>query len=197
MKFSLFGTRIYISFLFCATVSLMLALDRTGLIIPTLFAVLIHETGHLFAMWASDCAPKEIRLIPASVQIIEKYGTPSKKQAWIIISGPLANIAIGAALYINFYLNSSRFSAVFALLNAVMAIFNLLPVSGLDGGRLIELLLSLKIGDYAAGRTVNIITIIMAIVLFFIGIMLVIRGNANLSVFIVALYLVMCTVMKR
>lgn len=197
MKFSLFGTRIYVSFLFSATLSLMLATDRTGLMIPTLFAVLIHETGHLFSMWASDCAPKEIRLIPASVQIVEKYGTPLKKQWGIIICGPLANIAVSAAIFINFYLTGSDISLRFALLNLVMAAFNLLPVSGLDGGRLLELFISAKKDIYTAARTVNIITIVLAILLCVVGVTLVIRGNVNLSVFILALYLFMCAIIKR
>ncbi len=197
MKFSLFGTKIYVSFLFSATLSLMLATDRTGLMIPTLFAVLIHETGHLFSMWASDCAPKEIRLIPASVQIVEKYGVPIKKQWGIIICGPLANIAVSVAIFINFYLTGSEISFKFALLNAVMAAFNLLPVSGLDGGRLLELLLSRKTDLYTAARTVNIITIVMSITICVAGVVLVIRGNVNLSVFILALYLFMCAVIKR
>ncbi|MBO4692880.1 MAG: site-2 protease family protein [Clostridia bacterium] len=197
MRFSLFGTKIYVSFLFCATLSLMLATDRTGLVIPTLFAALIHETGHLFAMWAADRAPKEIRLIPASVQIIEKYGSVPKKQVGIIISGPLANIMISAAIFINFYLTGSDVSLRFALLNAVIAAFNLLPVAGLDGGRLLELLLLRKTDSYTANRTVNIITIVMACIIFVLGVFLIKRGDMNISVFIVALYLAICAVIKK
>ena len=69
MKIRFLGTEIYISFLFMALICIMLATDRTGLLMPTLFAVLMHEIGHLFAMWLLDCEPKQIRLIPASVQI--------------------------------------------------------------------------------------------------------------------------------
>ena len=73
MRFSLFGTKIYISFFFCAVFTLMLAFDRTGLILPTFFAVVVHEIGHLFAMWALDCEPKQIKLIPSSVQVVSSF----------------------------------------------------------------------------------------------------------------------------
>lgn len=197
MKVSLFGTKIYISFLFTATLSLMLATDRTGLVVPTLFAVLIHEMGHLIAMWAADCAPLEIRLIPASVQIVEKYGAPTKKQAGIIICGPLANIAVATALFINFHLGGYDISLKFALLNAILAVFNMLPVSGLDGGRLLELILCRHTDLYSALKTVRIVTLVLAVALFFGGVFLILRGDVNISVFIVALYLGICALMKR
>ena len=197
MRFSLFGTKIYVSFLFAATVSFMLATDRTGLVIPTLFSVLIHETGHLFTMWVTDCAPREIRLIPASVQIIEEYSRPQKARAAVSVSGPLANVAVGAALFINAHISGSDTAMRFALINGVVAAFNMLPVSGLDGGRLLLILLCRKKDLYAAMRTVNAITAVLAAAVFLAGIYLIIKGSVNLSVFIVALYLAVCAILKR
>lgn len=197
MRFSLFGTKIYVSFLFTATVSFMLATDRTGLVIPTLFSVLIHETGHLFTMWVTDCAPREIRLIPASVQIIEEYSRPQKARAAVSVSGPLANVAVGAALFINAHISGSDTAMKFALINGVVAAFNMLPVSGLDGGRLLLILLCRKKDLYAAMRTVNAITAVLAAAVFLAGIYLIIKGSVNLSVFIVALYLAVCAILKK
>ena len=197
MRFSLFGTKIYVSFLFTATVSFMLATDRTGLVIPTLFSVLIHETGHLFTMWVTDCAPREIRLIPASVQIIEEYSRPQKARAAVSVSGPLANVAVGAALFINAHISGSDTAMKFALINGVVAAFNMLPVSGLDGGRLLLILLCRKKDLYAAMRTVNVVTAVLAAAVFLAGIYLIIKGSVNLSVFIVALYLAVCAILKR
>ena len=196
MKIKVFGTKIYISFLFAATLSFMIATDRTGLIIPTLFAVLVHETGHLFAMWVNDCAPKEIRLIPASVQIVESYPKSSGLQVWIIACGPLANIAVSAALFINYYLGKSEVSLQFGLLNMILALFNMLPVSGLDGGRIMVIVLSRRKSPYFAVKTVKVLTFVLSLTAFFAGITLAIRGNFNISVFILALYLAICTIIK-
>ena len=73
MRFKLLGTEIYISFLFTAIITLMILFDRTGMAVPTICAVILHETAHLFAMWALDCAPKKVKLIPASVQITTSF----------------------------------------------------------------------------------------------------------------------------
>ena len=51
MKFTFLGTKIYVSFFFTAAITVMLATDRTGYMLPTLFAVIIHEAAHLFVMW--------------------------------------------------------------------------------------------------------------------------------------------------
>lgn len=197
MKIKIFGTKIYVSFLFAATLSLMLATDRTGLLIPTLFAVLIHEAGHLFAMWVSDCAPKEIRLIPACVQIVEGIGGTRAAGIGIILCGPLANTAVAAALFINFYLSRSDVSLRFALLNAVLAAFNMLPVSGLDGGRLIEQIIAKNKDIYTAEKTVRVITVILSSAAFIFGTWLLLQKRVNISVFIVALYLAVCGLIKR
>ena len=196
MKFKLFNTDVYISFLFAATVAFMLATDRTGIMLPTLFAVLLHEAGHLFAMWIGDCAPKEIRLIPASVQIIEGFPRSDALRAGIILSGPLANIAAGGAVFINYCLTGSNISLRFALLNAVMAVFNLLPVSGLDGGRLLCLILCRHKDLYSALRTVKTVSLILAAAVFISGVVLGLRGKLNISVFITALYIALCTIIK-
>ncbi|MBR5922429.1 MAG: site-2 protease family protein [Clostridia bacterium] len=197
MRFSLFGTKIYVSFLFAATVSFMLATDRTGLVIPTLFAVLIHEVGHLFTMYVSDSAPKEIRLIPASVQIIEDYRRPQKSRAVISLSGPLANVAVGSAIYINACFTGSQTAMKFAIINGVVAAFNMLPVSGLDGGRLLLIFLCRKRELYSSMRILSIVTAVLAAAVFLSGVYLIVSGNANLSVFIVALYLAVCAILKR
>ena len=73
MRFKLFGTDIYISFLFASVITLMLLFDKTGLILPLLFAVFMHEIGHLFMMYIRLAAPKRIKLIPASVQITKPF----------------------------------------------------------------------------------------------------------------------------
>ena len=196
MKIKLFGTKIYISFLFSATIALMLATDRTGLIIPMLFAALIHETGHLLAMWAADCAPREIRLILASVQIIEGFPVSDRKSAAIILAGPFGNMAVSAALFINYNLGA-EFSLKFALLNAVLAVFNMLPVSGLDGGRLLLLLIGRHKDLYFAEMIVRLITVAYSVLALVLGVTLLFFGRANISVFIVALYFAVWVIIKR
>lgn len=197
MKFKLFGTEIYVSFLFCAVVCFMLAIDRTGLVIPTLFAVLLHECGHLLAMWAADCQPRAIRLIPTSVQIIRGFSPKKCGELAITVCGPLANLVVFVALFINYKIFGSEQSLIFAILNLAIALFNLLPVSGLDGGTLLEIAISRLTDIYKAESIVRIITAVFAFFAFLLGVYLWVSGTVNISVFIVALYLGVCSLIKK
>ena len=197
MKFKLFGTEIYISFLFCALLCFMLAIDRTGLVIPTLFAVFIHESAHLLAMWAADCQPRTVRLIPASVQIVRGFSPKKCGEAAITICGPLGNIVIFGVLFANYSVFGSEQSLVFATLILVIALFNLLPVSGLDGGTLLTIAISHFTDIYKAESIVRIITAVFAVAVFLLGVYLWVSGTVNISVFIVSLYLAVCSLAKK
>lgn len=196
MKFKIFGTQIYVSFLFSAVIAFMLATDKTGLVIPTLFASLIHEAGHLFAMWVCECQPKSIRLIPASVQITRGFSAKPQGELAVSLCGPMANLVVFAVLIVNYLCFKNISVLSFAILNLVLCIFNLLPVNGLDGGTLLTILLSKNTEPYRAQGIVRIITAVMSAVVFLLGVYLWTCGKLNISVFIVAVYLLMCCMLK-
>lgn len=190
MRFRFFGTEIYISFLFSAVIAFMIATDRTGLVIPTLFSVLLHEVGHLIFMWIFECEPKSIKLVPASISITR--GMSAKKYGDLLISlaGPMVNLIMFCSLYVNFLITKSAFSLDCALINLAFFIFNMLPVSGLDGGIILKIILSKKLKDpLKAERIVRIITLAVGLLVGIIGITLIINGELNISVFIVAIYI--------
>ena len=197
MKIKVLGTEIYISFLFCAVLCIMLLFDRTGLVIPTLFAVFIHETGHLFAMWVTDCQPRAIRLIPTSVQIVRDFSCKKGGEITIAICGPAANLVLFLTLIINYLVFKSEQSLSFAILNLVLAIFNLLPLLGFDGGVILTEGISRFTDIYKAESIVRIVTVIFAFFAFVVGVYLWIYVKLNISVFIVVVYLVVCVLVKK
>lgn len=196
MRFRLFGTEIYLSFLFAALLTIMLATDKTGLVLPTFFAVFMHECGHLFAMWILGCAPKKIKLIPASVQITNAVFTGYKNDFLIAISGPLVNFILFLALYYNYSLFENQFVGYFALINLVLGIFNLLPVKGLDGGTAFLSLLCKFTDINKAEFWVKILSFTIAITVLITALILTIRGKSNITLFIIGAYLIIMSVMK-
>ena len=50
MSFKIFSVKITVSFLFMATLCLMLLSDKTGYALLMILAVIIHEAGHFFVM---------------------------------------------------------------------------------------------------------------------------------------------------
>jgi len=196
MKFKLFGTEIYISFLFSAIITLMLATDRTGLALPTLFAVFMHEAGHLFAMWVLDCTPKSIRLIPASVQITSSVSNRYRNDIAVALIGPLVNLILFGSLYFNYLCFKNKITQIYALINLVVGMFNLLPVTGLDGGTILFSLIAKKCELNRAMLVLRLITAILAVAAFIIAVTLTIRGKINLSLYIVTIYLFIGAIIK-
>lgn len=197
MKLKIFNTEIYVSFLFAAVVAFMLVIDRTGLMIPTIFAVLIHEMGHLFAMWIMECAPKSIRLIPASVQIVRAFSPKPHGETAIALTGPLCNIVTFFTLWLNYLVFGNETVLRFALLNLILGIFNLLPVKGLDGGTLLYGILCRRIEEYRADRVLRTVTMMLAFIALVAGVFLTLNGRFNPSAFILALYLAVSALIKR
>lgn len=193
MKFKLFDTEIYISFLFAATVTIMLLTDKTGYMLPALFAIILHELGHLFMMWLLECAPKRIKLIPASVQITAPFQKRYRNDILVAAAGSSVNILLFLTLYFNYLAFRNEVTLYFALLNLVIGGFNLLPVKGLDGGTILFCILEKYKGPDKAAVTLKIITIILAVALILTAITLTLRGKINISMYIIGIYLfVMC-----
>lgn len=189
MKLKLLGTEIYVSFLFMAMLTLMIACDKTGFVLPTLFAVFIHELGHLFAMWALGISPKRIKLIPTSVQIVSDIASRYTSDIFVSLCGPIANFVLFIALYINFLSFKNEMSLCYGLLNLIIGIFNLFPVKGLDGGRILLSLTAKFFSLNKAELVLKIVTIIIAVAIIIVGILLAIKKELNLSIFIIGIYL--------
>ena len=196
MRFKLFGTEFYISFLFAAVITAMLVFDRTGFILPMFFAVLVHELGHLTAMWVLDCAPKRIRLVPAAVEITAKFGNSGKYEIFIALCGPAINLLLFATLFVNYLAFGNEGYLTVGLINLLIGLFNLLPVTGLDGGTVLFNILCRKAEPSKAALIMRIINFSVALSALVIAVTLCFKGQFNLSFFILALYLAVMSIIK-
>lgn len=173
----------------------MIAFDRTGYILPLLFAVLMHEGGHLAAMWILDCAPKRVRLVPASVEITAKMTASHKNEIAVALCGPLVNIILFITFGLNYLVYKRSLSLICCLINLLIAAFNLLPVRGLDGGTVLFTLISRK-NPEKAGLVMRIINLSLAAVFIVTAVYLCFKGRFNISLFITGLYLIVTGTLK-
>lgn len=198
MRIRIFGTEIYMTFLFFAVVAFLIITDRTGLVLPTFFCVLLHESAHLFAMWLCDCQPKKIRLSPAQIEIVSKMSARKCGDVFVTLAGPLSNLLLCAVLYLNFRLFKNHTVFVFCVLNAVIGTYNLLPVSGLDGGTLFYTAVAkISKSEEIAQKSLFISTLLLATAVSFLAVFLTLKGSIKLSVYIVAVYLFVCALLKK
>lgn len=196
MRFKLFGTEIYVSFFFMVLVTVMLATDKTGFMLPALFAVLVHEMGHLFAMWVSDCEPKKVKLIPASIQITSAVTRRYKTDILVAVCGPAVNIILFFTFYFNYLAFKNETTLYYGLLNLVIGAFNLLPFTGLDGGTILFSILCRKKDIDRASLIMRVITIVSAAVLIALAVILTVKHKLNISLYIIGIYLFIMSLVK-
>ena len=147
-------------------------------------------------MWLLDCSPKTIRLVPASVQITRGLGIRYRNDIIIALAGPAVNLLLFVTLYLNFLAFGNQITLIYALLNLIVAVFNLLPVSGLDGGTVVFSLIARRGDINRAVLAMKIITSVLAAAAFVAAVTLTLRGKVNISLYIISVYLFMSTIIK-
>lgn len=150
-------------------VFVMLASAMTGYFaeLAVLFAIVtVHELGHVFAARAYGWRIREIRLLPfGGVMETEEAGTVSAaEEAVVAAAGPLQNVWMGAAAWLlgRYAGFDADWADYIVKANATIAIFNLLPILPLDGGKLASAWLSSRLPYEAALRWSSWISLVFS-----------------------------------
>ena len=99
-------------------------------------ALIFHEAAHIAALRV--CGARLVSLSPSGIGLRIRYAGASlspRARLAIALSGAAANLALAIA-------SAALGAFFFAAVNLVLAIFNLLPIEGLDGGEALSVILS-------------------------------------------------------
>ena len=99
-------------------------------------------------------------------------------------------------LWFNFLAYKNEPVLVCALINLLVFAFNMLPVTGLDGGTVLFSLLTCKRTPEKAVLIMRIINLSLAAAVLFAAVYLCFHGKVNISLFITALYLIVISIIK-
>ena len=156
-----------------------------GVLTSLLFfaSVVIHELSHSAVAIRAGMPVKSITLFFfGGVAQITREATKPTTELKMAIAGPLASITLAGLYYGIFWISSgfNEYLAVvcwwLALINGVLAVFNMIPGFPLDGGRVFRSIVWLVTGNYMratriatmAGRGVAYLFILGGIVLLFL-----------------------------
>ena len=108
-----------------------------------LVVIFIHELGHFLGMKLFGYHDPKIFFIPGfgAVATAKKSSGNAWHEAIVSLLGPLPGIVIGIIFVLVYYITENRLFYDFAELFLFINLFNLLPISPLDGGRFFETVL--------------------------------------------------------
>jgi stage IV sporulation protein FB len=139
---------------FFVIIMLMSVLTGHFLELLALFTIVfVHEMGHVFAARMYDIKVLSVQMLPfGGVAVMEDAGNlTAGREIVIALAGPLQNLMlIGASLLLHAIgIWDGPFLSYFIQSNLLIALFNLLPILPLDGGKISQALCSLVMPYYA------------------------------------------------
>lgn len=183
MTFKIKTTAVEISFWFAAVITFLLLFMGDSSAVCFVLCVL-HEVGHLTAMLIFGSIPKKIELGFFGMKIVTGSRILSPiKEIVIAAAGPCVNIVLCLILYLSD-------KTQWAMLSLGLAVFNLLPVPMLDGGRIL-------INATDNERLIKNIGVGVSVFLLIVGTAVAVMTKKNFTILIVSLYLLTGTVAVR
>ncbi len=197
ITFSLFNIKFTVSVGFTGLICLMLYIDRSGLILPSITASLIHETGHIFWLFILKAPIEKISLKIGAAEIRGNFLISRKSEILMLFFGPFLNL-MTFALTLLFYPYLKSISLLnFALINLILGILNLLPIFSLDGGTILFLLLGSKLSATVSKIICLIVTFIILFALFVLGILVFLKTKTNPTLILLCIYLLFSILLSK
>jgi Zn-dependent protease/predicted transcriptional regulator len=173
------------------------AVSGVAFIVLLFACVLAHEFGHIAMARRFGIATPDVTLLPiGGVAALERMPEKPREQLLVAIAGPAVNVVIAAILLLWLSLTANvdtlatgmsrvedpnvSLVARLAAANVVLFVFNLVPAFPMDGGRVLNAILAMRMDKNRALQISARIGQVMAFVFGFLGL----ANGAPLLVFI-------------
>lgn len=176
-----------------AIITFIIVTDKTFLSLCAVALVFAHEMGHVVAAKILKTPIHEINFCAMSIDIQKPpnyYQKSFIQKMAIILSGCIFNLFIFIILSGIYMISENKFIILAALQSLAIGAVNILPIESLDGGEAVNLILGRHLNYERAQRISSILSLIFLMCLAFLGIFLIIKSGRNVSVVLLALYLI-------
>ena len=161
------------------------------------FAI-IHELSHMIVGILLKLKPKQLCIMPFGISVtFEDYGYNKileMKKILIALAGPIVNIIIAIVCFLcNIQVDIKE---IIIYSNIAIALFNLIPIYPLDGGRILKGLLRLKLNKEKSDLIINRISNTVVILLTSISSIAVLYLK-NMAIIYILIYIWIITIKEN
>jgi len=157
-----------------------------GLVASLLFfvSIVLHELGHAVVARRHGLRTRSITLfIFGGVAQLEKDPRDGRAEFWMAAAGPVVSLTLAGLFFACATLpflgpSAAAVAGYLALINLILALFNLVPAFPMDGGRLLRGALWGSMGKARATRIASRAGTLFAFLLIFSGVFSLLRGDA-------------------
>ncbi len=149
-------------------------------------SAVLHEAGHLLALRFCGFRARRTDVLPMGALIVCPEGIPDKKELIIALCGPLASLVCALFGGLWFFICPCVPSLFFCLTNAVLAIFNLLPLGKTDGSKALYCFLSEKTDEKRAKRICDAFALVSKLVFAAFLSLCIIASGLNVGVILLS-----------
>ena len=134
------------------------ALLATPVVVSTFIIVVAPELGHALAQSHFGCRTRQILLLPiGGISSLERMPESPIQELGVSLMGPAINVLLALLFFAVAWIEGGAYgtgaldattplAVQLGLINAGLAIFNLVPAFPMDGGRVLRALLALQLG---------------------------------------------------
>ena len=151
----------------------------------------IHELGHLIFSYVAGADMKGFKIGSLRLRLFYSCENLSYKRELLVQSGGIIFNLISALIVSFLPIFRGDVADFFKICSISLALFNLYPVSVLDGGGMLKSLLCILCSNLNVQRVCDIVSFLCAVIMWLISVYLQLVFNSNISLFIISVFLLM------
>lgn len=191
MRLSLGHTMLEISYPLACLMTTILLIDHSMNVWICFLAALMHEGGHLLVLQCCHTPPRHIRLSLFDIAIVDRqtYRHTRSQALAITLAGITVNFLSALIGWLLWRITSWTWLPVFVTAHLTLGLFNALPVSSLDGGQALCLLLSQRYSPRTTQRILTVLSVAVLLPTACLGFYWLLKTRYNFTLLLVSLYL--------
>ena len=187
--FKIGSTAISVHILSILSVFALIFAESSIYSISVIFCAAVHELGHIAMIYFFGAGIREFRFLPFGAEIRMKREVNYSSELIISLAGPLANFVLAAVMYILFLFFPNPVILFTVICSIFLAVVNLVPVRGFDGGRMVRCIALSRLEYEKALKFIKISEQVSLIILSALSIAAIRAAAFNISLIIICLYL--------